>query len=965
MRIFLLCVAGCSATSSFGYLNPPLGNDGRLGATGMGILGPQLASALRSTYRGQLEKAEPPISLVPTDGSELALTALDAQVAIDGPIAHTELHFTFHNAEARLREGRFSVSLPPDAAVDRFAMKVNGAWREARIVARQQGREVYERFLKQRVDPALLERDAGNTFSARIYPIPASADKEIIIAYDHLVSAQHPYELALAGLPVIPRLAIAVDHDGAHRDVRGDGRAPADLTEAIAPGSVVRISGEAFVARLEPPATGTKVTLDQVAILVDTSASRATVMGRQAHAVEQLVRSLPAAAEIVIAAYDQDVVELYRGSAGAFPGTGDLLARGALGASDLGAALRFAKATAMPRVILVGDGTPTLGETDAGKLAALVHGIDRLDAIQVGTSIDRDTLGAVTRAGVNPGGLYDARDPLLARLEAAPRPVEALAVAVATQVWPPTTKGLAPGEPVWVFGKRASIDGFTAFVGGRPLALAPATGKRVGRIVARAEVVALTEARTSAKDPRVIDTQIERLGLANNLVTPLTSLLVLESDADEQRMLGSVRTASDPDQVQPAAGGETIVVHGAAPTIDATSTHQGITITREYVRNIPVPGRTFTAALGAVAGSQGDTVGTTFSGSSSLENQYYVDGVNTTTVTYGAVARRTGALRMGDDFGGFDGIPAPAGDLPASAKDGHAPPYSGTMLEVLRSISVGDTGRALAVAAKAELANPGDVASLLALGEALEARGATQLAARAYGSLIDLYPSRAELVRAAGERLDRLGAAARPLAIDAYRRAIRERADQVGEYRLLALDLLRDGDAAGALATLDLLTGKAMRGSIALILTRDRQQIAATIAHDHPERANALAARYGALPTEPSVRFVLAWETDANDVDLHVYDRAGAHAFFGARHLPSGGDLLDDVTDGYGPEMFVAEKPTGFPYHLAVHYYNRGPEGVGLGSVQVLRFAGGKLSVEDRPFVIQNDNAMVDLGVVP
>jgi outer membrane receptor protein involved in Fe transport len=88
---------------------------------------------------------------------------------------------------------------------------------------------------------------------------------------------------------------------------------------------------------------------------------------------------------------------------------------------------------------------------------------------------------------------------------------------------------------------------------------------------------------------------------------------------------------------QGAAGGETIHVTAKAPTIDPTSTTQGITIDKNYLENIPIPGRTFEAALGAAAGSQGDDMGVAFSGSTSLENQYYVDGVNTTGLTYGTV----------------------------------------------------------------------------------------------------------------------------------------------------------------------------------------------------------------------------------------------------------------------------------------------------------------------------------------
>jgi hypothetical protein len=89
---------------------------------------------------------------------------------------------------------------------------------------------------------------------------------------------------------------------------------------------------------------------------------------------------------------------------------------------------------------------------------------------------------------------------------------------------------------------------------------------------------------------------------------------------------------------QSKAGGETVKITDSAPTIDPTSTTQGITIDKNYIKNIPVPGRTFESALGAAAGSQNDgSGGVSFSGSSGLENQYYVDGVNTTGLTFGTV----------------------------------------------------------------------------------------------------------------------------------------------------------------------------------------------------------------------------------------------------------------------------------------------------------------------------------------
>jgi hypothetical protein len=54
------------------------------------------------------------------------------------------------------------------------------------------------------------------------------------------------------------------------------------------------------------------------------------------------------------------------------------------------------------------------------------------------------------------------------------------------------------------------------------------------------------------------------------------------------------------------SGGETITIQDTAPTIDPTSTTQGITLSKNYIKNVPVPGRTFQSALGSAAGAQYD-----------------------------------------------------------------------------------------------------------------------------------------------------------------------------------------------------------------------------------------------------------------------------------------------------------------------------------------------------------------------
>jgi len=125
-----------------------------------------------------------------------------------------------------------------------------------------------------------------------------------------------------------------------------------------------------------------------------------------------------------------------------------------------------------------------------------------------------------------------------------------------------------------------------------------------------------------------------------------------------------------------------------------------------------------------------------------------------------------------------------------------------------------------------------------------------------------------------------------------------------------------------------------------------------------------LAKRGLAMSTSASTRFVLYWETDANDVDFHIQDAKGGHAWYSSQHLPSGGDLYADVTTGYGPECFtIPGNPKAGPYRLSIDYYSQGPMGYGMGLLQVVRHDGkGKLVFEDRPYIIMADHAYVDLG---
>jgi TonB family protein len=296
------------------------------------------------------------------------------------------------------------------------------------------------------------------------------------------------------------------------------------------------------------------------------------------------------------------------------------------------------------------------------------------------------------------------------------------------------------------------------------------------------------------------------------------------------------------------------------------------------------------------------------------------------------------------------------------------------LLKVQELLRAGEVTRALTRALRWRAKEPGDILALLALGRSLRAAGHPMMAARAYGSIIDLYPSRADMRRFAGQQLEALGRASLMTAEDTYSVAVEQRPDHPVGFRLLAHALLRRGEAERAYEVLE--KGLASRfpagrfPGIRRVLLEDLGLAAAVWIRKAPRRKAAIerrTRRNGAVVARsPSLRFVLHWETDANDVDLHVRDARGGHAFHAARRLRSGGMLYHDVTNGYGPECFAIKgAPAAYPYRLSVHYFSRGPMGYGMGTVQVIQHDGkGRLRYSARPFVATRARQTVKLGPV-
>ena len=301
-------------------------------------------------------------------------------------------------------------------------------------------------------------------------------------------------------------------------------------------------------------------------------------------------------------------------------------------------------------------------------------------------------------------------------------------------------------------------------------------------------------------------------------------------------------------------------------------------------------------------------------------------------------------------------------------------PYTGKFKDVMVKLKTDPKG-GLALAHGWHEEQPGDLLALVALGEALEKNGDLATAARAYGSIIDLFPARADLRRFAGVRLERL-AQGLELAADSFARAAEQRADHPASHRLLAFALVRAGKFEQAFAAISkgvqqqYPSGRFL--GVEQILREDAGLVAAAWIKAEPARKQEILGKLkainGVVEDQPSLRFVLNWETDANDVDFHISDAKGGHAYYSQKQLASGGELYADVTTGYGPECFTIRLPKNkraAPYTLQAHYYSIGPMGAGMGKLEVIDHDGnGTLTFDERPYVVMVNQAYVDLGVV-
>ena len=126
-----------------------------------------------------------PTQQQPYNPDALQLAAEMVRVHLSDRAAEVSVECTYHNSSPRVLEGTYLFPLPPEAAVDKFSLFVDGEEIRAELLDVDAARQEYESIVRRMKDPALLEYVDRQLLKARIYPIQPNSDAKIRLYYTH------------------------------------------------------------------------------------------------------------------------------------------------------------------------------------------------------------------------------------------------------------------------------------------------------------------------------------------------------------------------------------------------------------------------------------------------------------------------------------------------------------------------------------------------------------------------------------------------------------------------------------------------------------------------------------------------------------------------------------------------------------------------------------------------------------
>jgi Ca-activated chloride channel family protein len=115
------------------------------------------------------------------------VTAVDAVVTVDDPVATTTLDVTLRNPTAWRLESRLLVPVPPRAAIREFRFQGKAPDGRAELLPAAEARKLYDDIVRRERDPALLEFIGQDLVRSSVFPVEPGAGQKVRLTYEHIL----------------------------------------------------------------------------------------------------------------------------------------------------------------------------------------------------------------------------------------------------------------------------------------------------------------------------------------------------------------------------------------------------------------------------------------------------------------------------------------------------------------------------------------------------------------------------------------------------------------------------------------------------------------------------------------------------------------------------------------------------------------------------------------------------------
>ncbi len=921
------------------------------------------------------QTSPPPVLVVKVDEKAIPIMVekVTTSVRILGAIAETRMTLTFRNPHDRDLSGDLYFPLPEGATVSSYALDINGVMVDGVAVTKLKARQTFEKEVRKGVDPGIVAWTRGNSFKTRVFPLPARGTRTITVGYvSEVVDTQDGavYRLPLnfsqsvrefnlrvevvksAVEPILsgqglPDFAFAGWREGYRAETTIENAVlNSDLSITLPPttehpvvverddrGVVRFLVTERVVAPKQVPA----IVPERLTILWDASASRATAdHARELAFLESYLEDVLTRTPSI-----QVQVEVFRNRVdgkGAYTldqgnleelltGLRDLAYDG--GTRTVGLA-ESKHDLAADLILLFTDGIVNFGDTPVfTRWPAPVY------VINSSTAADPAWMKSLARRS---GGRYLnlKRMTTEAAVAGIGRPAYSFLSAAAKGAEIAETYPNVP-EPV---DGRFILTGILK-ADEAEVTLRFGTGRESDRRI-------LTVKRSNAVEGDLLrrfwaqrkladllmaqkknETGITRLGREHGLVTPYTSLIVL--DTLEQYVEHGIL----PPKTLPDMRNDYIdIVENRRREVEEYDRNKLERIVELWRARVKWWETKFAYPEGFRFRATRSKSGSPSAGAAPgrRPSSPAAPAPSTDSAPAGENSDEDGeGLDFGDDETKRQAGREPAAE-PAIVLEKWDPdtPY----LEALKAAPK-EQRFAVYLAKRKQYRN--SPAFFLDCADFFLRKEEEQLGLQILSNIAEMELENASLLRILGHRLDQLGHL--DLAVLMFEQALRLRPDEPQSYRDLGLVLAKIGTKDTLARAVDLLyrvvLGEWDRfDEIELLTLGELNQVI----------PRARAAGVKDIPVDPrlikplplDIRIVMTWDADLTDMDLHVIEPSDEEAYYGHNRTTIGGLVSRDFTQGYGPEEYLIRKAMNGRYIIKTKFYgSSAAEMIGAVTLQV------------------------------